>query len=84
MVLHLLEMMKLVHNSYHVKAPGTLGNARRMSKGLLAAFWEAGTKSGVLKASKSFNFGSLLEVSLTLWRDPESFMELSSVEKNHF
>ena len=55
-----------------------------MSKGLLGAFLEAGAKSGVLKGTKSFNFGSLFEVSLTLWRDPESFMELSGLEKSHF
>ena len=54
-----------------------------MSKGLLGAFLEAGAKSGVLKGTKSFNFGSLFGASLKLWSHPESFMELSDLEKYH-
>ena len=44
---------------------------------------EAGAKSGVLKGTKSFNFGSLFGASLTPWRHRESFMELSGLEKCH-
>ena len=44
---------------------------------------EAGAKSGVLKGTKSFNFGSLFGVFLVPWRHPESFIELSGLEKCH-
>ena len=54
-----------------------------MSKGLLGAFLEAGAKSEVLKATKSFNFGSLFGASLTPWRHPESFMEFPDRKKYH-
>ena len=44
---------------------------------------EAGAKSGVLKGTKSFNFGSLFGISLTSWRHPESFMEFPDRKECH-
>ena len=83
MVSSLLEMMKLVQNLCNFEAPGDLGKASRTSRGLLGAFLEAGAKSGVLKGTKSFNFGSPFGASLMLWRHPQSFMEFSGLEKCH-
>ena len=44
---------------------------------------EASAKSGVLKGTNGFNFGSLFEASLTLWRHPESFMEFPDRKECH-